>query len=81
MSALPILEDSNGTFLHNSEVVVEYAVNQAPGGQPEGSEVTRFMLKKRISRLEKGLPEIFAKLTHTSQSYSSETGYVVTLEP
>lgn len=55
----------DGTLLHNSEVVVEYAITQSPQKDVQASVINRFLIKKKTNKVYKGFPEIFAKLKHS----------------
>ncbi|CAI2376639.1 unnamed protein product [Moneuplotes crassus] len=66
ISPLPILEETDGTLLHNSEVVIEYAIAQGKDMGPEDNQMSRYVLKSKISRFETGLPSIVAALNGIS---------------
>ena len=57
-----MLEETDGTLLHNSEVIIEYAIAQGSNSQDGTDYITRFVLKQKVSRIETGLPRIFSTL-------------------
>ena len=60
-------------MFYNSEVVVEYAITQSPDYSPDGLDVGRFMMKKKIAKLDSDLPNIFYRLKNSEPSDTSSS--------